>query len=96
MVIHGTADRMVPFVLGKELYEGLRAREGKELKELKQVQKHDGQNGDGEGGDGNNNDGDDDDVKARFIEGQGHVIPVEMRREFREWMEEFVEGCMKR
>jgi hypothetical protein len=30
-------------------------------------------------------------ITKRFLEGQGHVIPIEMRREFRTWIEELVE-----
>lgn len=36
-----------------------------------------------------------DGVKVRFIEGQGHVIPIEMRAEFKEWMEELIEKTAK-
>jgi hypothetical protein len=29
-------------------------------------------------------------IKIRWVEGQGHVIPIEMRKEFHEWVEEIV------
>ena len=29
-------------------------------------------------------------ITKKFIEGQGHVIPIEMRREFGKWVEELV------
>jgi hypothetical protein len=29
-------------------------------------------------------------ITVRFIEGQGHVIPIEMREEFHEWVESLV------
>jgi predicted esterase len=29
-------------------------------------------------------------ITVRFIEGQGHVIPIEMRSEFHEWIESLV------
>jgi hypothetical protein len=30
-------------------------------------------------------------ITKRFLEGQGHVIPIEMRKEFKRWIEELVE-----
>ncbi len=30
-------------------------------------------------------------VTAHLVEGQGHVIPIEMRKEFGRWLEEFVQ-----
>ncbi|KAF1816581.1 alpha/beta-hydrolase [Eremomyces bilateralis CBS 781.70] len=57
MVVHGTGDRMVPFVHGPMLARGLGLVE--------------------EG-------------VVRFVEGQGHVIPIEWRGRFNEWVEEMV------
>ncbi|CAI6333146.1 unnamed protein product [Periconia digitata] len=75
MVVHGTKDRMLTFPHGVVLWRGLEKGEGKTGTEnwLGLEQESDVWE-EGE-------------VEKRFIEGQGHVVPIEMREEFTGWLE---------
>lgn len=77
MVVHGTQDRMITFPHGVVLWRGLEKGEGKTGKENWLGIEEEDVWVEGE-------------VEKRFIKGQGHVIPVEMREEFRGWLENLV------
>lgn len=79
MVVHGTQDRMLTFPLGVVLWRGLEKGEGKTGKEnwLGVEEEQDiWQEGE---------------IEKHFIKGQGHVLPVEMRKEFHGWLEGLIE-----
>lgn len=98
MVVHGTGDRMVPFVHGPMLATGLGLVEELEHGEgLEPGLVYDRAVGSGvfrdeagvfrpsaDGG-ARGNEG-----VVRFIEGQGHVIPIEWRAAFNSWVEDMV------
>lgn len=73
--MHGTADRMITFPHGVVLWRGLERGEGKTGKEnWLGIEEESDVWEEGE-------------VEKRFVKGQGHVIPIEMRDEFTSWME---------
>ncbi|KAF1958508.1 alpha/beta hydrolase-like protein [Byssothecium circinans] len=80
MVVHGTKDRMITFPHGVVLWRGLENGGGKTGKEnwLGWEEESDVWV-EGE-------------VEKRFVRGQGHVLPIEMREEFGGWLE----GLVKR
>ena len=80
MVVHGTADKTLSFPHGVVLWRGLEnggGRTGKENWLGWEDEKDVWVEGE---------------VEKRFVKGQGHVIPIEMREEFHGWME----GLIKR
>lgn len=79
MVVHGTQDRMITFPHGVVLWRGLERGEGKTGKEnWLGVEEEEDVWKEGE-------------VEKRFIKGQGHHIPGEIREEFNSWLEGLVE-----
>lgn len=83
MVVHGTSDRMLTFPLGVVLWRGLEKGEGVTGKEnWLGIEQEDDVWQQGE-------------IEKRFIKGQGHVIPIEMRQEFNSWIEGLVERGIK-
>jgi hypothetical protein len=78
MVVHGTKDRMISFPHGVVLWRGLEKGEGKTGREYVGMEVEEDVWEEGE-------------VQKRFIKGQGHVLPIEMREDFRGWVEELVE-----
>ncbi|KAF2680385.1 alpha/beta hydrolase-like protein [Lentithecium fluviatile CBS 122367] len=78
MVVHGTRDRMITFPHGVVLWRGLERGEGKTGRErwLGMEEEPDVWV-EGE-------------VEKRFVRELGHVIPIEMREEFRAWVEGLV------
>lgn len=77
MVVHGTKDRMISFPNGVVLWRGLERGEGRTGKEFLGMEDEPDVWAEGE-------------VEKRFIRGQGHVLPIEMREEFGGWLEELV------
>jgi hypothetical protein len=77
MVVHGTKDRMISFPHGVVLWRGLEKGEGKTGREYVGMEVEDDVWEEGE-------------VEKRFIRDQAHVIPIEMRNEFSEWVEALV------
>lgn len=82
MVVHGTKDRMITFPHGVVLWRGLEKGEGKTGREYIGMEVEDDVWEEGE-------------VEKRFVRDQGHVIPIEMRKEFGEWLEGLVERGIK-
>lgn len=83
MVVHGTHDRMLTFPLGVVLWRGLEKGQGKTGKEnwLGVEEEEDiWQQGE---------------VEKHFVKSQGHVLPVEMRKEFNGWLEGLVDRGIK-
>ncbi|PVI04039.1 alpha/beta-hydrolase [Periconia macrospinosa] len=79
MVVHGTNDRMISFPHGVVLWRGLERGEGKTGKEnWLGIEEESDIWEEGE-------------VEKRFIKGQGHVLPIEMRDEFTAWLENLFE-----
>ncbi|PSN67758.1 alpha/beta-hydrolase [Corynespora cassiicola Philippines] len=79
LVVHGTRDRMLTFPHGVVLWRGLEKGEGKTGKEnWLGVEEEEDVWVEGE-------------VEKRFVKGQGHVLPVEMRAEFNGWIEGVIE-----
>ncbi|KAF2275810.1 alpha/beta-hydrolase [Westerdykella ornata] len=78
MVVHGTKDRMISFPHGVVLWRGLEKGEGRTGREYVGMEVEEDVWVEGE-------------VEKRFIEGQGHVVPIEMRNEFNAWVEALVE-----
>jgi hypothetical protein len=78
MVVHGTKDRMISFPHGVVLWRGLEKGEGKTGREYVGMEVEDDVWEEGE-------------VEKRFVRDQAHVIPIEMRDDFREWVEALVE-----
>ncbi|ORY01192.1 alpha/beta hydrolase-like protein [Clohesyomyces aquaticus] len=78
MVVHGTEDRMITFPHGVVLWRGLEKGEGRTGKE-------------GWGKEEEADVWEVGEVEKHFVRGQGHVLPIEMRREFGEWVEGLVE-----
>lgn len=77
--MHGTNDRMITFPHGVVLWRGLEKGEGVTGKEnWLGVEEEEDTWAEGE-------------VEKRFIKEQGHAVPVEMRKEFGEWVEALVE-----
>ncbi|KAF1832889.1 alpha/beta-hydrolase [Decorospora gaudefroyi] len=79
MVVHGTGDRMLTFPLGVVLWRGLERGGGVTGKENWLGVEEEGDVWE-EG-----------EIEKHFIKGQGHVLPAEMREEFRGWVEGLVE-----
>ncbi|KAH9873201.1 hypothetical protein J1614_005599 [Plenodomus biglobosus] len=79
MVVHGTADRMLAFPLGVVLWRGLEKGQGRTGREnwLGVEQEADVW--------------DEGEVEKHFVKGGGHVLPAEMRGEFKAWVEGLVE-----
>jgi hypothetical protein len=82
MVVHGTKDRMITFPHGVVLWRGLEKGEGKTGREYVGMEVEEDVWEEGE-------------VQKRFIKDQGHVIPIEMRQEFKSWLEELIERGIK-
>lgn len=83
MVVHGTQDRMLTFPLGVVLWRGLEKGEGKTGREnWLGVEEEEDVWQEGE-------------VEKHFVKGLGHVLPVEMRREFQAWLEGLIERGIK-
>ena len=79
MVVHGTQDRMITFPHGVVLWRGLEKGEGKTGWENWLGIEDEADTWEkGE-------------VDKKFIKGQGHVLPVEMRQEFKGWMETLIQ-----
>jgi hypothetical protein len=77
MVVHGTKDRMITFPHGVVLWRGLEKGEGRTGKEFVGMEDEPDVWDEGE-------------VEKRFVRGQGHVLPIEMREEFGGWLEALV------
>ena len=77
MVVHGTKDRMITFPHAVVLWRGLEKGEGRTGKEFIGMEEEPDVWEEGE-------------IEKKFIRGQGHVLPVEMREEFSTWLEELV------
>ncbi|KAF2125678.1 alpha/beta-hydrolase [Dothidotthia symphoricarpi CBS 119687] len=83
MVVHGTQDRMITFPHGVVLWRGLEKGEAKTGKEnWLGIEEEEDVWEEGE-------------VEKRFVKGQGHVVPAEMRDEFQEWVEGLIERGIK-
>jgi hypothetical protein len=82
LVVHGTNDQMLKFPLGVVLWRGLEKGEGRTGREYIGMEREDDVWVEGE-------------VEKRFIRGQGHVIPAEMREEFNGWLEKLFERGIK-
>ncbi|KAF2728003.1 alpha/beta hydrolase-like protein [Polyplosphaeria fusca] len=78
MVVHGTKDRMITFPHAVVLWRGLEHGQGKTGREYLGMEVEDDVWVEGE-------------VEKRFIKEQGHVIPIEMRKEFQGWLETLFE-----
>lgn len=78
MVVHGTKDRMITFPHGVVLWRGLEHGQGRTGKEYLGMEVEEDVWEEGE-------------VEKRFVRGQGHVIPIEMRKEFIGWLEALIE-----
>ena len=78
MVVHGTEDKMITFPHGVVLWRGLEKGEGKTGREYVGMEKEEDVWETGQ-------------VEKRFVRGQGHVLPIEMRGEFNGWVEELVQ-----
>ena len=77
MVVHGTKDRMITFPHGVVLWRGLEKGEGRTGKEYVGMEEEPDVWVEGE-------------VEKRFVRGQGHVLPIEMRKEFKGWVESLI------
>jgi hypothetical protein len=77
MVVHGTKDRMITFPHAVVLWRGLEKGEGRTGKEFVGMEDEPDVWDKGE-------------IEKRFVRGQGHVLPIEMREEFSGWLEELV------
>lgn len=77
-VVHGTKDRMITFPHAVVLWRGLEKGQGRTGREYVGMEKEDDVWEEGE-------------VEKHFIRGQAHVLPIEMRKEFGEWVETLVE-----
>ena len=75
-VVHGTEDKMISFPHGETLVRELGGRTDITNMSKTGIEKQKTSK---------------DEVTVRFIEGQAHVIPVEMRWEFKLWLEELIE-----
>ena len=83
MVVHGTKDRMITFPHAVVLWRGLEKGQGKTGTEnWLGIEKEEDVWQEGE-------------VEKHFIEGQGHVLPAEMRTEFQGWVEAIIEKGIK-
>ena len=83
MVVHGTKDQMITFPHAVVLWRGLEKGQGKTGTEnWLGIEKEEDVWQEGE-------------VEKHFIEGQGHVLPAEMRKEFQGWVEGLVERGLK-
>jgi hypothetical protein len=79
MVVHGTQDRMITFPHAVVLWRGLEKGEGKTGAEnWLGIEDEADTWAEGE-------------VEKRFVKGQGHVVPAEMREEFMGWVEGLIE-----
>lgn len=78
MVIHGAKDRMISFPHGVVLWRGLEKGEGRTGREYVGMEKEADVFEEGE-------------VEKHFIVDQAHVIPIEMRKEFKGWVEGLIE-----
>jgi hypothetical protein len=79
MVVHGTQDRMITFPHAVVLWRGLEKGEGKTGTEnWLGIEDEADTWAEGE-------------VEKRFVKGQGHVLPAEMREEFMGWVEGLIE-----
>ncbi|KAF2020460.1 alpha/beta-hydrolase, partial [Aaosphaeria arxii CBS 175.79] len=78
MVVHGTKDRMITFPHAVVLWRGLEKGEGKTGREFVGMEVEEDVWEEGE-------------VEKRFVREQGHVIPIEMRKEFQQWIEGLVQ-----
>ncbi|KAF2865222.1 Alpha/Beta hydrolase protein [Massariosphaeria phaeospora] len=79
MVVHGTEDRMITFPHAVVLWRGLEKGLGRTGRE------------NWLGVEGEADVWEEGEVEKRFVVGQGHVLPIEMREEFRGWVEALVE-----
>lgn len=82
MVVHGTEDKMISFPHGVVLWRGLEKGEGRTGREYIGMEKEDDVWEEGE-------------IEKRFIRGQGHVLPVEMRKDFQGWVENLIDRGIK-
>ncbi|KAF2001789.1 alpha/beta hydrolase-like protein [Amniculicola lignicola CBS 123094] len=82
MVVHGTEDRMITFPHGVVVWRGLENGGGRTGRESLGVEQEEDVWVEGE-------------VEKHFVQGQGHVVPVEMRREFGAWLEGLVERVVQ-
>jgi hypothetical protein len=83
MVVHGTKDQMITFPHAVVLWRGLEKGQGKTGTEnWLGIEKEEDVWQEGE-------------VEKHFIEGQGHVLPAEMREEFQGWVEGLIERGLK-
>jgi len=78
MVVHGTKDRMITFPHGVVLWRGLEKGEGRTGREYIGMEKEPDVFEEGE-------------VEKHFLVDQAHVIPIEKRKVFREWLERLIE-----
>ncbi|KAF2107484.1 alpha/beta hydrolase-like protein [Lophiotrema nucula] len=78
MVVHGTKDKMITFPHGVVLWRGLERGEGRTGREYLGMEVEDDVWEEGE-------------VEKRFVREQGHVVPIEMRKEFIGWLEALIE-----
>ncbi|KAF2708712.1 alpha/beta hydrolase-like protein [Pleomassaria siparia CBS 279.74] len=78
MVVHGTKDKMITFPHGVVLWRGLEKGQGRTGREFVGMEDEADIWDQGE-------------VEKRFVRGQGHVLPIEMRAEFSTWVEELIE-----
>lgn len=79
LVVHGTEDKMLTFPHGVVLWRGLEKGEGRTGREnWLGIEKEEDVKEEGE-------------VQKVFVEGQGHVLPAEMRGEVNEWLEALFE-----
>lgn len=75
MVVHGTKDRMLTFPHGVVVWRGLEKGEGRTGKEnWLGIEEEKDVWEEGE-------------IEKHFIKGLGHAPPIEMRKEFKEWIE---------
>lgn len=78
MVVHGTQDRMITFPHSVVLWRGLEKGEGKTGREnWLGIEEEPDVWEEGE-------------IEKRFVKGQAHVLPIEMRREFHGWVENLI------
>jgi hypothetical protein len=82
MVVHGTKDRMITFPHGVVLWRGLEKGEGRTGREYVGMEVEDDVWEEGE-------------IEKHFVRDQGHVVPIEMRKEFKEWVEGLIERGIK-
>jgi len=76
--VHGTKDRIITFPHAVFLWRGLEKGNSEIGRDYIGMEKEDDVQEEGE-------------VEKRFVRGQGHVLPIEMRKKFGQWVEKLVE-----